>query len=160
MARKSQAEIMGLAVIVVLITLGLLFVIRFTIFQPKPEIKEEYTKTELTANILNAMLKTTTDCNNQDITELLQDCAAFRDVYCSINGDYGDSCYYLEYFIPNILEKTLDEWKRSYEFKAGTKQNPDLLSFSSGDCTGERETKLYPIPTDVGPVTVRLSICS
>ena len=82
--KKSQMEIMGLVIIVILITLGLFFVVRFIITKQPSEIKKSYTQTEIAANILNSLLKTTSkDCYGMDVTQLLQDCAVYRDAETS-----------------------------------------------------------------------------
>ncbi|MBU1204484.1 MAG: hypothetical protein KKE93_01085, partial [Nanoarchaeota archaeon] len=58
--KKSQAEIVGLAIIVLLITMGLLFFVKFSILDKKDDIKGSFTDSELANNMVDVLLKTTT----------------------------------------------------------------------------------------------------
>ena len=53
-SRKSQTEMMGLVIVVILITLALLFVVSFIVLRKPSTLKKEYTQSELAANTLYA----------------------------------------------------------------------------------------------------------
>ena len=150
--KKAQMEIMGLAIIVVLVALAMLFVVRFVVLKSPTEIKKTFTYTQLSANTLNTLLKTTTGCKGQDVTQLLQDCAASENIICE---DGNSSCYFVNKTINGILEQTLVKWNKEFVFNATLTD----ISFVKGSCLGERQSKLYPIPTDAGVMIVRLDIC-
>ena len=57
--RKSQMEIMGLAIIILLLTLAMIFVVRFVILKGPSDIKKGFTQTELASNMVNTFLKST-----------------------------------------------------------------------------------------------------
>lgn len=182
MKKRSQMEIMGLAIVIVLMTLGVLFVVRFGILKPQTsEIKASYTETQLAANMLNAILKSTSDfCYGHDIQSLLQDCGSTPSgfepsITCQ---DNKDSCEYAWTVINSVLTDTLKEWRRDYEFTAcvwdydPTVQDcrdldklDDLgydipIHINQSYCYGDRERKSVPLHTEIGELVVRLDICS
>lgn len=160
-SNKTQMEIMGLAIIVILVAMAMLFVVQFIVLKEPTELKKTYTYSELAANTLNAMLKTTTACKDQDITRLLQDCAAYPPdglIVCN-----GGSCDFVTGAIKEILNQTLVTWNIAFNFttkiKILDKEENVIPPISQGTCIGERQTKIYPIPTAAGPMIVRLDIC-
>lgn len=155
---------MGLVVIVILVTLGMFFVVKFMITKQPSEIKTSYTKTQVAANILNSMLKTTSeDCYGMTLTQLLQDCAVNKDTPSQVkceNEEY--SCDYAENIIATIFTETLDKWgDQKYDFKAYMDSINDIvLRYNpKGVCEGEREAKQSFIPTDKGIMTINLEVC-
>lgn len=151
--KKAQMEIMGLALIIVLLTLGILFVVQFMV--PKEEersIAQSYAETQLAANILNSILKSTAeDCNNQVLTTLFQDCASGASIVCN---DGTSSCYYINKTVEYILNETLVVWNKDFWFTAS--KTPVVFGES---CRGERESTQIPIQTDAGTMIVRVDIC-
>ncbi len=161
MRKKSQMEIMGLVIIVILITLGLFFVVRFMITKQPSEIKKYYTRTETTANILNSLLKTNSkDCYGMTTTQLLQDCAENKDTLNQIkceNEQY--SCDHALYIIKTIFDATLKEWgDQNFDFKASVNNNL-ILNYTNKGCFGEKESKQYYIPTEIGTLIINLEVC-
>jgi hypothetical protein len=160
--KKSQMEIMGLAVVVILITLGIFFVIQFIVLKEPSQVKKTYTQTQSAANLLNSMLKTTTkDCIETSISQLLQDCVAHfssetNQILCE---DGNHSCKYVNNTIKYILNNTLIQWgNQAYDFEVYT-SNERIINLYNGDCSGEKESKQNFIQTDVGIMTVKLDIC-
>ena len=74
-SKKAQTEILGLAIIVVFIAIGMLFVIKFSLNKPEERTREQFIRSELAANILNSMIDAHTSCRNLDFAALLKDCA-------------------------------------------------------------------------------------
>lgn len=156
--KRSQMEIMGLAIVIVLITLGMLFVVRFVIIEENSNPRTEYTESQLAANLLNAMLQmTATDCNNKQIKTLFRDCALANQIRCD-GGE--DSCSYLDSTVGEILSETLVHWNRKFYFNAtNTDENfPGGINFGER-CTGDIERKFYPIQAQAKTVMISLEIC-
>ena len=158
--RKGQMEIMGLAIIVVFISLAMLFVIQFIVLKPVEDTRSEYVRTQVASNIVSAMLKADSGCKDTSFTELIQDCVVWKGVgglEC-----YGkNSCQYLEDGVFMILNSTLGKWGRKYDFRVYKQANvaDNLVRVNRSSCKYERETKIYPVPTDAGPVIVRIDVC-
>ena len=170
-------EIMGLVVIVILITLGMFFVVKFMITKQPSDVKQSYTRTEVAANILNTMLKTTAiDCYGMTVTQLLQDCAVNHNIENSqaLCDNQKRSCAYTKEIIESIFEGTLVEWgNQNFDLKVKTQEenilhctNEDCLLSSDTDydalknaCLGEKEAKQSYIPTNIGVMTINLEVC-
>ena len=164
--RRAQMEIMGLAIIVILISVSMLFAIRFIVLRQPASYKEEYTQTELSSNILSTLLMTTVrECNDLSFKELYEDCA--RDpitpmVRC-IDG--SSSCQYINANTTNILNKTLEKWNIGYALLAETEDYPKPIVniTSKGGCPGIKKHKSYPIPIGASGekvLFVNLDICN
>ena len=154
--KKSQAEIVGLVIIVLLITIGLLFVVKFVVLKKPSDVKKTFVHSELASNMVNVLLKTTTDCKGSSVTELFQDCAAFKRINC----EGFDSCEKVNDTIRIILTNTMEEWNKQYEFRAYIPGNDPISSYGSCAPRADRESKTYPIPTDWGTLFIKLDICS
>jgi hypothetical protein len=155
-SKKAQTEIMGLVIIVVLVSLAMLFVVQFVVLKEPSTLKKTYTHKQLAANTLNTLVRTTTMCKGQEINQLLRDCAAYSSSGGIILCENGQgSCEFVRNAIYEILHNTLDAWNKEYAFYASIAD----IGFSNGNCTGERQTKINPIPTDAGVMTLRLDIC-
>lgn len=157
--KKSQAEIVGLVIIVLLITIGLLFVVKFVVLREPSDLKKTFVHSELASNMVNVLLKTTTDCKGSSVTELFQDCAVFERIDCN-DDNIPDSCEKVNETIEWILTKSLENWNKQYEFRAYIPGNEPISSYGSCDEKADRESKTYPIPTDMGSTLfIKLDIC-
>lgn len=156
--RKSQMEIMGLAIILILLILGMIFVVRFIIMKEPSDAKKRFTETQLSSNMLNTLLNTNTeDCFGMTLTELLQDCAQGETRSCGGSG----SCGFAEQTIRTIFGDTFDEWNIEYYFYFYLPSSTDDPIVSLGErCSGDKKTEQYPIPTSAGIWVARLEICS
>jgi len=156
--KRSQVEIMGLAIIIILITLALIFVVRFVLSRKPADIKEEYTQAQLASNMINTLLRTTAkECSSSSFTELFQDCAdAYPDG--TIDCDTGEkSCSYLESKIGDIFDNTLRKWRKDYYFKAVAGTN--TLVSDGNVCPGAKTHKEFPIPSSATTINIKLDIC-
>lgn len=162
--KKSQAEIMGLAIVITIIVVGMIFVFKFMGNDSEDSLRQDFVDSKLASNMINVILKTTLDCKDIEIKNLYQDCA--RGVthldYC---GE-SDPCIKAEQVVGEILNKTLDKWERNYRFTA-TINGIVKTEIANNDCHPENigtkyrksESETYPIPTDEGTMMIRLDIC-
>lgn len=154
--KKAQMEILGLAIVVVLILVATIFVVRFLGLKTPTEYRNPFISAELTSNMLNTFLKTAAkDCSLLTMTELLQDCAQGKGITCN-NGE--DSCSYVKSIAESIFSKTLDEWSMTYEFLAYIDVSQPLIKLGE-PCTAEKRSKLFPIPISSATMYVKLDIC-
>ncbi len=165
-SRKAQMEILGLAVVVILLIIGMLFAMKYMI--KKPEIRTEASDKQLAIAFLNTLLADkleVTDCKQGvELKELLQDCTSPVErknmcsdgttAYCTKAGDVTKS----------ILTSTFGTMKKEYKFelKKVDKSAPPLISAESSKCTSNsnKVQVTYPLPTDGGTIFAVLSICS
>jgi len=171
--KRSQMEIMGLTVVIILIAVAMLFVVGKMVNRPQSETIKSYLDQEIAANMLNSLLKTSTEdaCRGADFTELFQDCASNYPGYIRCKPNNEPSCQYLENMINNtILKNTTTKWKIPHRILAWVEGQEDspILDLIYQDCTPEQigylyegiEAKLAPIPTDVGTLNIEFDICS
>lgn len=159
--KKSQLEVLGLAIIVILLTLAVLFVIRFIILKEPTEIRESYTKTEMASNMLNTLIRTDTTCKGKSVTELLQDCAS-HPPNGSIECSGQRSCHFLNSTIDMITDETLGVWNVDFEFTVWLDDGTELIHMIKpvGACTGEKESKPFYLPLQVTTINLKLDLCS
>lgn len=154
-------EILGLAIVVVLIMLGVLFAVLFVLKSPDSSTEQTYKESQLSSSLVTSMLGTTTACNDATVTELLQDCAVYSRIDCG-----QTSCDAARDAIQIMLGGTLKEWKRSYRFSitGGGGYTPgegiQSITDENGDCSGDIESSTNPVPTAGGPLQVTLQLCS
>lgn len=154
--RRAQMEIMGLAIIFILVIFGVLFGLRFVLTKPDSDVRKGFQESTLAANMLTAIRGTTTDCNDASIEQLLQDCASEKAISC---GD-KNSCEKAQKAMEQIFKETLGVWGRNYNFSIQGTYDVSQISFAQGDCSGEKEVKTHPVPTRAGTIILRLEICS
>ena len=168
---------MGLAVVVILITLGMLFVVMFMFSSKDKETRKAFTETEIASNMLSALLRTTTkDCFETSVKELMQDCTLYIDspgsqLSCA-NG--LSSCDYLKNTLFFFFNKTLIEWgNRSFMFKierissidpSGSSElifNASNIKYVNNQdiCEISKERKQNPLQTEKYIMLVTLDIC-
>ncbi len=162
--RKTQTEILGLVIIVILFAMGLLFGI--TLLAKKPagaEIKHRFYSKELAQNFLLAMLKSNTaGCKGLTMTELLRDC--YEGGHKCNNG--YNSCDNFRNITIYILNHTLDVQQREYYFRAYVQRGgiivENLINISTPNCREGMEGVLgnQPIPLDPGTIEVDLYVCT
>ncbi len=170
--KRSQAEILGLAIVFVIIGVGLLFYMKYSGSQSSA-VKQSFVESNTASNMLNSLLKTTTKCKDATVNDLVQDCAYAKAINCMSFGTESDnpvpqttsdSCTYLYDFIKSAFDKTFKEWgDMNYEFSIYSQNGALTSSFplrSNADvCEGEKQTETSYVPTRAGTYTVELSIC-
>src|SRR3989338_525923 len=150
MAKKGQMEILGIAVIIVLVILGFLFMLRFATPGEAANLKERLGRAQIANNVLSAMLKTgdkvCDPLKKPKIEELLIDCAENKGNGGSVVCQGKLSCAYVrEKIEQNILAKSIGKWKLGYEFSVKQSGaplfNPILMTLAGtpGKCPATAE---------------------
>tara|TARA_Y100000034_G_scaffold101681_1_gene126125 strand:+ start:783 stop:1283 length:501 start_codon:yes stop_codon:yes gene_type:complete len=157
--KKAQMEILGLAIVVLLLSFGMLLVFQFVVLKtPTESIQKSYTQSQQANNILSAILKTSSGCKKTDLEELLEDLATNEYIICgSITSEK-----YARNALTTIFANTMDEWKRKYTFTIYfDPENPIFKVNNTPECTGEIETAEIPTPTGDGrTMFVHFEICN
>jgi len=154
--RKGQMEIMGLAIIVILVALGLMFAVQWMLQAPATKQVQRAKESVLAANFLNTMLGTTTECNKRTIRDLLMDCALTQGA-TKCGG--ATACEYADGIMQRLFRDTFEEWNLQYHFTMQGASSVAEMEF--GDtCTGELEKKVHPLPVKPGfEISLTLEIC-
>jgi len=153
---KAQIEIMGLAVIIVLIVLGLLVFVSLTGSEEQPgTVKRQ--QDELSTTFVSTLLRTHIPECDQDLSDVIRDCANQNRI-C----EHANTCEIAETVIEDLANETLGERGTAYLL---TVEYPSRnWSTSAQNCSVHKDTSpapvfpitLYPRP---GTVDVRLLIC-
>lgn len=151
--KKGQQEIMGLVIVIILIVLAILVIAKLSPNQ-KFSYKEEYEKSMLASSMLNALLTTTSTCNELSFSQILQDCADDALIKCNEES----SCAYFEQQAREIFRSTLEQWKVYYEFRAFYDKEKPILPLGNA-CAGNKKSELFPLPAETGILFVKLDIC-
>lgn len=173
--KRAQAEIIGLMLIVILVAIGFLLYLKFSL---SPDgggnVRAKYEQNQMGQTFLNSLVQWELDCNGQlyPVRKLIQGIAA---------GNGPTSCgsktteEFLEENIKKVLEKTLDQWGINYrlliirpsdddqengiglsEFNNTAYPSDQRCSKTMNRVADRTLIQLYPNP---GTVEVRLERC-
>lgn len=155
--KNAQMEIVGLAFIVILVSLVLLFALQYS-FKETPKTVQKTKEKIIAENFISAMLKTNTQCHERKMGELIQDCALVR----TINCDGKTTCEYAKTTIGQLLQNTLKKWNKQYRFVIDGAENLNQIKFESSPsaCKGQKQAVVAPFTITAGfDVTIKLDIC-
>lgn len=157
--RNAQMEVMGVAIIVVLIAIALLFVISFKVNSASSAKNTQvaYGSEQLGTNFLAAALKTTV-CPKYTVEDLIAACAKGNGLSCS-----GNACAEANATIQTITHKTLDPWGTGYRFNIIYPSSAFML-VANNSCAAQSpkyKPGIFFIPLyETGQtITVQLDIC-
>ena len=156
-------EMIGLAIIVILLALGIFFVSRFTLTKEEPTQAQTFQLKQLGASFVNTLLATNAGCTGTSTyADLIVEMA---DPLGSILVCPDDLDQHFNITVSNMLNKTLNLWNYNYQLQliyppnAPTTQKE--LTVAKG-CLPISQSEAYtqPIPTsDYGTILVRMKIC-
>ena len=161
---------MGLAIVVILLTVGMLFVLKFVVLKKPSTLRQEVTESQMASNVIGSVLKTTTKCKEATVSELIQDCgnwyeAPQKQLVCDVNplgtAESLRSCEFLNETIDYILRQTIIKQHRNFDFRIFLNKNEysPITHLNQSICLGSKESKRYPLPLDAGTVWVKFDIC-
>ncbi len=155
MMRKGQQEIMGLAIALVLMIIGILVISKLNSFGTA-SYKKGYEQSELASGMLNTLLAATSrGCNGLSMMQILQDCAGNPNNQGLCNPE--NSCAYFEQQAKEIFKNTLESWQVNYEFSAFYDEESPIIKLGK-QCVSKK-SELFPVPTESGALFVKLDIC-
>lgn len=157
MTSKAQMEILGLAIIMVIVVVLILFGL-FLILQPSDSVSSTYLSKGMAANTLNAIIGTTTECSGIQVKELIQDCASDRKIKCFDQS----SCTYVKEVLQLLLTNTFRPINQYYFLESRGPATINELSFGDKEeCeVAEYEASTQIIPTRAGRARLKLMICN
>jgi hypothetical protein len=184
--KSAQMEMIGLVVIVILITLGMLFLAIFSLKDSQEE--KIFTRGLLASSTMSAILKTSIRLEAQCLRtetplelggEILEDCAnnyqtrgnlAACEPFCKYRCDNKHSCDFLEEEIRVLLDNTLGAWHKKYEFRStlisqvGNQLEEPLITINEGECVNADavdSSKPFPLPLEgFGLIESELKLCN
>ncbi len=169
-SRRAQMELFGVVIVVLLVTIGIFFAIKYQPGQSTgaPSSTVVFEDQQLASNMIGAIMRTTSMCEAQRFHALFQDCGGLNGIYCPIDdyGCRGNSCEYLRCTMTRLLNDTLGVWGKVYDFSAykvndACQGNKYCFNVTSGDCTRYGKPAIQPLPLGTGgTVFVKLLVCS
>lgn len=152
---KGQQEIMGLAIAIVLIIIGILIIPKLNSFE-KATYKYNYKQSKIASSMLNTLLATTSrDCNGISMMQILQDCAGNPNSPGLCNPE--NSCAYFEQQAKEIFKNTLETWQINYEFSIFYDEESPIIELGK-QCINKK-SELFPVPAESGVLFAKLDIC-
>lgn len=154
--KKSQIEMIGLVIVLIIISLVALFVVKYMLIKDDTDIVKDNTMDIQASNMINALLKTNPDSTcKKNLGELIASC-------CDGVPVCNKDCNYIIIETSKILSKS----NLKYEFKVLSNGNvcggieiksPSTLNLAT-DCTDVIPASAYPI---IGASTYEtsLSLC-
>jgi hypothetical protein len=175
--KKAQTEMLGIAIVVILISIGILFIVANSLRSSgQVSQKQQFSEKQLSANILGSMLSTSTNCQKDRISTVLIDCGNGVPRDCGGESIAGvaigytnEPCVYLNQLLTVMLNETLGKWNKKYQFLAYKNPNSPEINITnrideclSGQGEGFKylQKSSYYLPLLPGLMTVELGLCS
>jgi len=171
MRKKGQTEILGLAMIVILVILGFAFALQFALREPDRSAIGVITDRQLAATTISTMLNTNIACGPFTLQEILLDCAVNNNRgYCSsnpsvFNASLRNACDEAQNLTETILGTTVGTWGRGYYFSVYKLiTDPPLVFHTQGDCDPSvfttSESAIFPLTTShLQKIYIQMVIC-
>ncbi len=142
--KRGQMEMMGMAFVVLLVTLGIIFAVRYVILSPSNSIASEYIRTELPGRLGTSLFHTTLSaCHGASLQTVIQDCAESQGSVALIDCSGYSSCVYANATVEAMLQETLVKWNIKHKLVIST---PQGILIQKGECFGDQKASRFPIP--------------
>ena len=162
-SKKSQTEIMGLMIIVIILSLAMLFVFKVVFLKKTTDIGQTYEQSKIVEAFVNTLFQTSSGCTSDTtIQNLLVDCAKNPfdggTITCT---DGRNSCVFVNSTIATILQQTIDEWgyqSTGYEFVAVAPPNQEIVYYASGNLSASLGGETTPFTLRLYPSQEYLNV--
>ena len=169
--KRAQLEMIGIAIVVVLVIIGFLFVLK-AISWPPSSTQAGFVRAHIGQDVLNTMSIADAGCFGIDMTEVLKACAEGSTIDCA------EPCVYFDEKVKEVLEATLEEQKLAYRFRVYRIEDPpktagealggifmeyggcNETSLNRGTLIIKEKPGMIVVPTNAGDIKVMLEVCS
>ena len=160
--RKGQGEILGLAVVVVLVLVGFMLALRFWLNAPEDNEGDVVIDRQLSSSMIATLLNTNLDCKDVTLSEVIQDCAQKGSTFEYCGNPRRGACDEAEYVTGVILERTLKKWDRGYllSVRTASEEKFNHSNLGCGIGLSDAEKERFPIPTKSGTIYLELTVCA
>ncbi len=158
MKKKAQTEIIGVAVIVLILVIAGFFIFGQRL-KPRKSQAGSFIDPKLAQSFLNSLMNTKTE-KTVVVQDIIKDCYSNRNDLCA-SDNIKDCCDYASKTIKNALDATLKSWKKPYRLsieKNNEKKIPDITYGNCNSFSEKEQPGFYYIPPPP-LITVRLDIC-
>ncbi len=178
--KKGQTEIVGLVIIVLLISMGFLFMVSFSF--GKESKQNVFVRQGLAISTLEAVIKANPSSLSEEkegctygqesippLSEFIEACITDDEFFLSDLCPHDDICTFTKSQISRLLSKTIETyWKKDYYFRVlndKEESNKDLMVSNIAStpitCKDNQDSSgPYQLETDSGIITLELNICS
>lgn len=162
--KKSQMEMFGLAIIVILVFIGMMFLLMFYMRTPDTySIKEKYNDQTMAQNLLDAVFSLNTTCS-YDLQGMVKDCYVnYGNPSMLYKCNNIDSCTYTSRVFNNTLNKTLVAWSKPFKMTVFGEEKGVIYEKEHLNCIesvrGSRYISLFDTPLRQGEIEARLDVC-
>ncbi len=159
--KRGQIEVFGLAAIVVLISLGFFFVVKYHITDTPVSVEKEYKYDKLASEFVTAVLKVNIrECPEYTIQDVLVDCGTNKRITC----DGISSCEIFNSTITHLANETFMKRYESFRLYTEGLALEDQANISFRGCyqntpKGQRGKSVlakYPQP---GTISLNVELC-
>ncbi|MDB4303372.1 hypothetical protein N9934_01095 [Desulfosarcina sp.] len=168
MTRRAQMEILGLAIVFVLIVLGFLLYVRFA---PSftDDTRDEFTQPVKAQSILTAMLRTHIPCTadqSYSVIELFKDGfdPTLGEIECEFGSDYYDSEDMAFKAMDDMLLDTMVAWNEPYWYEVEVDDVIYPVSYSlDRPCNSnspQHEPGFHAVELRTTTLEIRFGICN
>jgi hypothetical protein len=157
--KTAQMEILGIAVVVVLLLVGLMFMLVFMNSSGTTSVAVDVARAQIGANTINTLMKTTTPCKKLQMSELIRDCIDTEGTNIDCFGK--DSCTYVKDQIMPILRETLYDKGIEYKFVVSYQSGANFIekfNIQTKSCV-EQDHFEQIMPTQIYLGKVGLDLC-
>ncbi len=166
--QKGQMEVFGLAVIVILISIGFFLYVSFKVKETPQTPQKDYTNDRMANDFVLAILNVNIDsCAPYTVEDLIIDCAKQRNIQCGYTSD--NSCIVLNKTINTLIDSTFGtatapRAKLRMDSAGLMYENKELIDMKRGECTsksrqGQRGTALISLYPEPSTVYINLNLC-
>ncbi len=114
--KKGQVEIMGIALVVILIIIGIVYLAKYSAEPPK-KTQEKFQQRELPKTIITSIVEVVSTCNNEKMADVIQDCGFGQSMTCTTIEPVTGSCDYLKTTLKQILDSMLGRFQYQYQLR-------------------------------------------